>query len=74
MLESVVENWEEFAVHRIWWAADCYLRENALPPQWQLVLRANVYRNRETLGIKRAIQLALKMLDAQLSLTRLATA
>jgi len=74
MLESVVENWEEFAVRRIWWAADCYLRENVLPPQWQLVLRANVYRDRETLGIKHAIQSALKTLDAQLSLQRLATA
>jgi hypothetical protein len=74
MLESVVENWEEFAIRRIWWAADCYLREHVLPQQWQLVLRANVYRNRETLGIKRAIQSALKMLGAQLSLPRLATA
>jgi hypothetical protein len=74
MLESVVENWEEFAIRRIWWAADCYLRAQVLPHQWHLVLRANVYRSRETLGIKRAIQSALKMLDAELSLANLATA
>lgn len=43
ILAGVVETQEQYAVRRVWWAAGLYDREDVLPPQWQLIMRANVY-------------------------------
>lgn len=42
VLAGVVETREQYAVRRVWWAADLYCQEDALPREWQLVMRANV--------------------------------
>lgn len=63
----VVETREQYAVRRVWWAADLYFQEDTLPREWQLVMRANVYSLREVLAVKCAVEDALKMLRSELS-------
>ena len=63
----MVETREQYAVRRVWWAADLYQREDVLPRDWQLVLRANVYSLREVSAVKCAVEEALDMLSSGLS-------
>jgi hypothetical protein len=67
VLNSVVETREQYAVRRIWWAAELYCREEVLPRDWQLVTRANVYSLREVLAVKCAVEDAMSMLGSKLS-------
>lgn len=67
VLASVVETREQYAVRRVWWAADLYYQEGVLPREWQLVMRANVYSLREVSAVKCAVDEAMKMLESGLS-------
>lgn len=66
VLAGLVETREQYAVRRIWWAADLYCQENVLPREWQLVMRANVYSIRETSAVKCAIERTINMLRLKL--------
>jgi hypothetical protein len=70
VLDSVVETREQFAVRRVWWAADLFCQEGVLPRVWQLVMRANVYTLREALAVKCALEKAMNTLRSQLSQSR----
>lgn len=65
VLVSVVETREQYAVRRIWWAANLYCQEGVMPREWQLTMRANVYSLRETSAVKCAIKDAMNMLTAE---------
>lgn len=67
VLAGVVETRGQYAVRRVWWAADLYRQEDVLPREWQLVMRANVYILREALAVKCAIEEAMNMLRSRLS-------
>lgn len=62
MLDSVVETREQYALRRIWWAANKFYQENLLPSKWKLISKANVYRLLAAPDIMRAIKDALDML------------
>lgn len=70
VLNRVVETREQYAVRRIWWAADLYFREHVLPQEWQLVIRANVYSLRSVSAVKCAVEAAMNMLVSKLPLSR----
>jgi hypothetical protein len=55
MLSAVEESREEFAIRRIRWAADSYMRIHEVPKRWELTQKANVYRLRNISTVKRAI-------------------
>jgi len=67
VLAGVVESREQYAVRRVWWAADLCRKENVLPREWQLVMRANVYSLKEVSAVKCAVEEALNMLNSKLS-------
>lgn len=67
VLAGVVETRKQYAVRRVWWAAELYQREDVLPRDWQLVLRANVYSLREVSAVTCAVEEALDMLRSELS-------
>lgn len=67
VLEGLVETREQYAVRRVSWAADLYCREEVLPREWQLVMRANVYSLREVSAVKCAVEEVLNMLSSTLS-------
>jgi hypothetical protein len=67
ILSSVLETREQCAVRRVWWAADLYLQEDVLPREWQLVMRANVYRLREVSAVECAVEGAMTILRSKLS-------
>jgi hypothetical protein len=67
VLAGVVETREQYAVRRVWWVADLYQREDVLPREWQLVMRANVYSLRGISAVKYAVEEALDMLRSELS-------
>jgi hypothetical protein len=67
ILSSVVETREQYAVRRVWWAADLYRSEGVLPREWQLVERANVYSLKGVSAVKCAVEGALNMLNSKLS-------
>jgi hypothetical protein len=67
VLAGAVENREQYAVRRVWWAADLYCQEDVMPRQWQLVMRANVYSLRDNSAVKCAVEEALNMLRSTLS-------
>jgi hypothetical protein len=67
VLAGVLETREQYAVRRVWWAADLYLQEDALPQEWQLVMRANVYSLRAISAVKCAVEGAMAMLKSKLS-------
>jgi hypothetical protein len=67
VLAGVVETREQCAVRRVWWGADLYYQEDALPQDWQLVMRANVYSLREVSAVKCAVEEALNTLRSKLS-------
>jgi hypothetical protein len=66
VLASVVETREQFAVRRVWWAADLYCQEDVLPRKWQLVVRANVYSLKEASAVKCSIEDAINMLESEI--------
>jgi Tn7-like transposition protein D len=37
VLVSVVETREQYAIRRVWWAADLFIEEGVLPRHWQLI-------------------------------------
>jgi hypothetical protein len=67
VLEGMVETREQYAVRRVWWAADLYFQEHVVPREWQLVTRANVYSHRGVPAVKCAIEGAMNMLKSELS-------
>jgi Tn7-like transposition protein D/TniQ len=67
ILAGVVETREQYAVRRVWWAADLYRQEDVLPREWQLVMRANVYSLREVSAVKCAVEGTMSMLISKLS-------
>jgi hypothetical protein len=67
VLKGVVETREQYAVRRVWWAADLYSQEGVLPREWQLRVRANVYSLRESSAVKCAVLDAINMLEPKLS-------
>ncbi|HWS85736.1 MAG TPA: TnsD family transposase [Pyrinomonadaceae bacterium] len=67
VLAGVVETREQYAVRRVWWAADLYFQEDVLPREWQLVMRANVYSLRAVSAVKCAVEGAMSMLISKLS-------
>jgi hypothetical protein len=66
VLEGVVEKREQYAVRRVWWAADLYYQERVLPREWQLVMRANVYSLRDNSAVECAVEGAMSMLTSKL--------
>lgn len=67
ILGGVVETREQYAVRRVWWAANFYLQEYVVPREWQLVTRANVYSHRGVPAVKCALEGAMNMLESELS-------
>ena len=67
VLEGVVETREQYAVRRVWRAANLYLQEHVVPREWQLMTRANVYSHRGVPAVKCALAGAMKMLESRLS-------
>ena len=64
VLAEVVENREEFAVRRVWWAAKCFRQEHISPQEWQLIRRANLRPELVVIPhIKEAIESALETLQ-----------
>ncbi|HEV2800375.1 MAG TPA: TnsD family Tn7-like transposition protein [Pyrinomonadaceae bacterium] len=70
-IADVIESNEDFAVRRVWQAANCYLRESTQPRQWQLLIRANVYRLRASKAVRRAVEDGIRMIESKLSLERM---
>lgn len=66
VLAGVVETREQYAVRRVWWAADLYYQERVLPREWQLVMRANVYSLRDNSAVECAVEGAMSMLTLKL--------
>jgi len=67
-LAKVVETRVEYAVRRIWWAAECFIRDYNQPLPWQLFLRANVYSLRSVPEVKSAVDAAVGWVESNLSL------
>jgi hypothetical protein len=67
VLAGMVETREQYAVRRVWWAADFYCQEYVLPREWQLLMRANVYSLKEDSAVKCAVEAAMNMLRLKLS-------
>lgn len=65
-LASVVETREQYAIRRVWWAADLFLEDGLLPRPWQLISRANVYRLIGKTEIKTVIEAAIQKLISDL--------
>ena len=65
-LAGVVETREQYAIRRVWWAADLFLEDGLLPRPWQLISRANVYRLIGKTEIKTVIEAAIQKLIADL--------
>jgi hypothetical protein len=70
VLKGVVETREQYAVRRVWRAADLYYQEDILPREWQLVMRANVYSLKEAPAVKCAVEGAMNMLKSKLAQSR----
>lgn len=66
VLASVIETREQYAVRRVWWAADLYYQEGVFPREWQFMIRANVYSLRDNSAVKCAVDEATKMLGTEL--------
>jgi hypothetical protein len=67
VLAGAVESREQYAVRRVWRAADLCRQEDVLPREWQLVMRANVYSLKEVSAVKCVVEEALNMLNSKLS-------
>jgi hypothetical protein len=66
MLTGVVETREQYAVRRVWWAAELYCREDVRPRVWQLMARANVYSLRDISAVECAVKDAMNMQTSKL--------
>lgn len=73
-LAKVVETRVEYAVRRIWWAAECLIRDHILALPWRLVLRANVYSLRSVPEVKSAVDAAVGLVESNLTLKQKLTA
>jgi hypothetical protein len=69
VLEGVVETREQYAVRRVWWAAELYFREHVLPQERQIVMRANVCL-RGNSAVECAVECAMSMLTSKLPQSR----
>ena len=67
-IDSVVETRVEYAVRRLRWVAECFIRERYMPRQWQMALRANIYNLRKTPEVKSALAEVLALIESNLSL------
>ena len=65
ILSKVIETRGEYAVRRVWWAANLYLQEGLLPLEWQLALRANVYRLLTIPEVKEAVAEAMCEIESK---------
>lgn len=74
VLANVVETRVEYAVRRIWWVAECFIRDSTLPRAWQLVLQANVYSLKHIPEVKTAVNAAVILIESNSSLKRKLTA
>jgi hypothetical protein len=74
IIVGVVETRVEYAVRRIGWVAECFIRERTMPRPWQLMLRANVYSLRSVSEVKRAVGAALSLIESHLSVMQQRTA
>jgi hypothetical protein len=74
ILANVVETREGYAVRRIRWAAECFIRECIRPRLWQLVWKANVYSLMHVPEVKIAIGTAVSLIESTLSLNQKLTA
>ena len=74
VLTNAVETRVGYAVRRIWWVAECFIREGILPRPWQLVLRASVYSLRNTLEVKTTVSAAVTLIESNLSFKQKLTA
>jgi hypothetical protein len=70
VLAGVVETREQYAVRRVWWAAEFYRQEGVMPLEWQLVARANVRSLREVSAVECAVKGAMSMLTSKLPQSR----
>jgi hypothetical protein len=70
VLAGVVETREQYAVRRVWWAAELYRQEGVMPREWQLVARANVRGLREVSAVECVVNGALTMLRSELPQSR----
>lgn len=68
VIAGVVETRVEYAVRRIWWAAECFTHDRVMPRPWQLVIRANVYTLEDVAEIRAVIQTALSSIESELAL------
>lgn len=68
VIASVVETRVEYAIRRIVWAAECFIRESTKPRPWQVVLRANIYSLRNLPEVKSAVDAAVSLIESNLSL------
>jgi hypothetical protein len=66
VLMSVVETRAQYAIRRVWWAADQFIEESMLPRYWQLILRANVYSLKGEPEIKAVVEAAIHKLATTL--------
>jgi hypothetical protein len=69
VLKGVVETREQYAVRRVWWAADLYSQEHVLPQELQLMMRANVYSLKGNSEVKCAVEGAVDALRSNLHIT-----
>jgi hypothetical protein len=67
VLADLVETREQYAVRRVWWAADLYFQEHVLPQEWQIVMRANVYSLKGNSEVKCAVEGAIVALRSKFS-------
>lgn len=74
VIAGVVETRVEYAARRIRWAAECFTRERTMPKPWQLMLRANVYSLRSVPEVKSEVDIALCLIESNLSLNQKLTA
>lgn len=67
IMATVIESREEYAIRRVWWAADLFYQEGIQPRTWQLASRANVYGLREIQSVRCVVEAAVQLIGAKLS-------
>lgn len=70
VLKGLLETREEYAVRRVWRAANLYFQEHIVPREWQLVMRANVYSLRDNSAVECAVEGTMSMLTKKLPQSR----
>ncbi len=69
-LAELVETYEEFAIRKVEWAAECFRQKNIYPARSQLVCHAGVYKLIAVPQVKDAVDTALKSLESLSSVDR----